>query len=188
MFKTKIGKFLLLTIAMFCVFSVSVFSQAAIKTENGYLFINNGKEKSFTVEVTGKNVKTVKNENPTFSIDDRILQLLTVANKNFTDKQLGEDELLEAHKVWESDYLATEVFKKKLTVEAEKVTVNDRKTLFWIIKRPAYTEEFDRDVYMTTIIGNSVFGLSSPIEPETKKADMQKIDLMRNKFVVIATA
>jgi hypothetical protein len=139
MFKTKIGKFLLLTIAMFCVFSVSVFSQAAIKTENGYLFINNGKEKSFTVEVTGKNVKTVKNENPTFSIDDRILQLLTVANKNFTDKQLGDDELLEAHKVWESDYLATEVFKKKLTVEAEKVTVNDRKTLFWIIKRPAYT-------------------------------------------------
>jgi hypothetical protein len=182
MFEIKFGKFFVLLLFIIGLNAATVFSQAAIKTENGYLFIKNGKDKSFTIEITGKEVTSVKSPNPTFLVDGRIVQILSVPLTNFTNKKMSDEELLEAHKIWETDYLGDEVFKKKLTVETEKVSNADRKLLFWYFTRPNVIKQYDRDVYMTTIIGNSLLGVSSPIEPAVKIADVQKLflDIMKS--------
>jgi hypothetical protein len=182
MFEIKFGKFFVLLLFIIGLNTITTFSQAAIKTENGYLFIKNGKDKSFTIEITGKEVTSVKSPNPTFLVDGRIVQILSVPLTNFTNKKMSDEELLEAHKIWETDYLGDEVFKKKLTVETEKVSNADRKLLFWYFTRPNVIKQYDRDVYMTTIIGNSLLGVSSPIEPAVKIADVQKLflDIMKS--------
>jgi hypothetical protein len=175
MFRVKFGKFLLLTVVVLGLSAITTFSQAAIKTENGYLFIKNGKDKSFTIEVTGKEVKPVKSRNPTFSVDGTIVQILSLPLTNFTDKKMNDEELLEAHKIWEIDYLGDKIFKQKLKPETVKVSLGDRKLLFWYFVRPNEIKQYNRDMYMTTVIGNSLLGISSPVEPEVGSSDTQKM-------------
>lgn len=154
--------------------NICAYSQAAIKTANGYLFVQNRAGKSFTVEITGKDVKPVESQNSTFEVDGRIVQLVTVPFAQFTDKKLAEGDALAEHQKWEINYLSDSVFKQKLTFESEKISVSDRSCLFWGIKRPIYNDIFDRDYFITTVIGDVVFGLSSPIEATVKTADLKK--------------
>lgn len=174
--KTKryISSFITLVSLVFFL-QVSAFSQAAIKTEEGFLFIQNRPGKSFTVEITGKSVKPVESQsNPTFEVDGRIVQLVTVPLEQFTDQKLNAVEALAAHQKWEINYLSEAVFKQKLAFESEKISVGEQICLFWNIKRPIYNDEFDRDFFLTTVIGDLIFGISSPVEASIKTDDLKK--------------
>jgi hypothetical protein len=170
-------------IASLLVFATAAFSQAAIKTKNGFLFVNNDSDKSFTLEISGKEVKTLESEQPMFSVDGRLLQILVVPKTDFVknDAKMSDEQLLEAHKTWESDYLTQEIFETKLSVESENVVFGDRKALFWGFVRPKHNEYYKNDYFLTTIIGSNLLALGSPIEGKQTKADAQKFltDLMK---------
>ena len=151
--------------------ALTAFSQAAIKTGDGFLFIKNDVKKSFIIEIKGKEVKTLESANPMFLVDGKILQIIMVPLTNFAPKNINKTdmELLEMHKNWESGYLSDEVFKRKLTVESEKFSVGDRKALFWGFIRPSFNQEVDGDYFLTTIIGDNLIGIGSSISPKDKK-------------------
>jgi hypothetical protein len=154
---------------------VSAFAQAAIKTDKGYLFVYNDKSKSFTLDIVGKEIKTLESSQPMFAIDGRVLQILIVPVANFAEgKTLGEAELLETHRIWETDYLGQEMYKKKLTVESQSLNLGERKSLFWGFTRPSMNQEFDRDYFLTMIVGDYLLALGSPLTPKDSKTDAQK--------------
>lgn len=169
-------------------FTLNAFSQALIKTDEGVLFINNDAEKSFTFEITGKEVKPLESQQPMFSVDGKLLQILIVSISNFADskKKQTDEELLEAHKIWESDYLATELYKKKLTLETEKIASDGRQLLFWGFTRPSYNEQFSRDYFLTTIIGKYLVGFGSPISESENKTDTKSFLLKIAKTLKVS--
>ncbi len=180
MFEIKLGKYSVFAVLTIALFAVTSFSQAGIKTPTGYLFIKNGKDKSYTMEINGNNITALKSPTPAFSIAGKIFQILSVPISNFTDKKMTDIELLEKHKIWESDYLS-ERFKEKLTIDSEKLTFGERKALFWGFTRPTLNQQYDRDYYMSTVIGSSLLVLSSPIKIGENKADYQTFlsDMMK---------
>lgn len=154
----------------------TVFPQsAAIKTDKGILFVHNGEKKSFTVEIVGKKVKTVRNPNPLFTVDGNSLRILNLPFTNFTYNPEGKthEELLELHKIWESDYLSKEFFKAKLTIETRKMNFGKTKAIFWNFKRPSVNQEFDADYFLTTIIGDHLIGFVLASGTKMKKAQAQ---------------
>lgn len=173
----KKNKLILISAIVLMLFSVlSVFPQSsAIKTDKGFLFIHNGDKKSFTIEIVGKEIKPLQSETPMFTVDGNVLQILTVPITNFTNNSKGktDEELLEMHKVWESDYLGNEAYKTKLTLETQKMTFGQTKALFWGFKRPSMNQQFDGDYFLTTIIGNDLIGIGSSTDAKVKKAEIQ---------------
>lgn len=178
----NIGKILILPLLIFSFYFSSnaqeenVMGKYAIKTKDGFLFGNNTEEKSFTVEIKGKTVKQINGENPTFNVDGKIVQILIVGVEKFVPygKKLNEDETLEQHKTWEVDYLSGE-YGLKLKTESEKVNLNNRKTLFWGFSRPKFNDTFDRDFFLTTLVGNDLVGFSVAAEPSDEKSQIKKL-------------
>lgn len=181
--KTKLLPVLLILLAS----AINSFAQAVIKLEDGFLFINNEKDKSFTLEIKGKDVKALESSVPMFMVDGKILQILIVPKGNFltNDKRISGDALLEAHKLWETEYLGTEVYKTKLTLESDKLSFGERKALFWGFTHPNSNQQFDRDYFLTTSMNSYLLGLSSPATPKQSKADTEKFlsDLMKTLVV-----
>ncbi len=151
-----------IVIAFLSVISIAA-QRYSIRTPNGYLFIQNDKESSFSCELTGKSVEPVTTaENPAFMVDGSLIQILLVQADSFDPTGKVEiSKLLETHRDWELDYLSS-VFGTKLVAETDKQTVGGRPVMSWSFKRTKYVTEYDRDTYLTTLLGRDVLGLSSP--------------------------
>jgi hypothetical protein len=137
----------------------------SIRTADGYLFIQNGQDLSFTCEVKGKKIEPLTTGgNPAFMADGILIQILWVQAKNFEPTgKVESSKLLEVHRDWELDYLKG-VFEMTLTPETEKLVIEGRPNLFWSFKRPNHTQEYDRDAFITTLIGRDIFGINSPVK------------------------
>ena len=179
----NIGKILILPLLIFtfCFSSNAqdkkeVMGKYSIKTKDGYLFGNNTDQKSFTVEIKGKSVKPVNSPNPTFNVDGKIVQILIVGVDKFVtdEKKLNEDDILERHNIWEVNYLSEE-YGEKIKAESEKISLNNRKALFWGFFRPKFKDSFDRDFFLTTLVGNDLVGLSVAAEPSDEKSQIKKL-------------
>ena len=154
----------------------TIYGRSSIKTVYGYLFISNTTEKSYTLEIRGKEIEVIKEgNNPTFIVDGKLLQLVQAETKAFVsgDEKLKAEEILEKHKLWESEYLSG-AFGKKLELKTEKVSVKDFKTLFWGYQRPVANTEYDRDYLLTTVVGNNVLALTVSLYVGDKLSDYQK--------------
>lgn len=150
----------------------------SIYTGESFLFIRNGEGKSFLMEIKGNPIKALKaGENPAFDLGGRLVQVVSVPLSNFTarGKDMTEEKILDLHQLWEGAYLKNEVFQEELKFESEKATIGERKVLYWSFTRPKYKTEFDRDYFLTTVIGDHVVGLSSPIKTGASLADHKKI-------------
>ena len=153
-----------------------IYGRLSIKTDYGYLFISNTTEKSYTFEIRGKDIEEIKGgSHPTFVVDEKLLQIIQVDKKAFVsgNEKLTEEEILEKHKVWESDYLSGE-FGKKLDLKIEKVIVKDFKTMFWGFQRPIANTEYDRDYLLTKVVGNNILALNVSLYVGDKLSDYQK--------------
>lgn len=180
----RMAKVPALAALVFLALSISIHAQrpvigrATIKTAEGNLFIQNGHVKSFTLEFNGTEViaKTIGG-NPAFEIDGKLVQVIIVENRSFLDgiKVVDEQKILEIHRDWESDYLQKESYKIKFNVESEKVLVGERKTLFWGFVRPDADKAYDRDYFMTMVIGAGLVGLTSPIKRGEATADYKNL-------------
>lgn len=158
----NVGLAILLFIAAF---GASASAQRfSIRTTDGYLFIQNGQDLSFTCEIKGKTIKPIQTgENPAFMIDDILVQILLVQAKNFEPTGKVEiSKLLDVHRDWEIDYLKG-IFETTLVPETEKLMIEGRPNLFWNFKRPKHAQEYDRDAFITTLIGRDIFGINSPV-------------------------
>jgi hypothetical protein len=173
----KLNRTIALILAFLAVFTMAAalnaqtkdpISAVLIKAADGYLYIYNTKIKSFMLEIKGKDVTTPKNDAgvPMLFVNGKVVQMIVTETTNFVPagKTPGEDEILELHKKWESDFLGGE-YKSKLQVESEKLSLGDRKTLFWGFKRPGLNETFDRDYFLTTTFGMTLLAVGSPIKP-----------------------
>lgn len=161
---TKLSERLLFFFAISLSLSGSMLAQQfSIKTADGYLFIQNGKENSFSCEIKGKDiVPSTAADNPSFKIGDLLIQILTVpANQYEPTGKVEASKLLEKHRDWEIDYL-NGVFGSKLVFEGSTMSVNGRAALSWSFKRTKFLDEFDRDIFLTTLIGRDIFGMNCP--------------------------
>lgn len=171
--------FFALSLSLLCLPSqAQTLGSAAIKTTYGFLYVYNGKDKSFTLEIRGKTITTeTAGENPAFVVDGNSLQMLAVANENFLEggRETDEDKMLALHQKWESEYLMKEMYHRTFEVDSESLTVGGRKMRFWGFKRPGFNDNFDRDYQLTTIVGSNLVGLSSALRPNETVADRKKL-------------
>ncbi len=156
----------LLAISLAFLFTVAAAAQQfSIKTDYGFLFVQNDPVRSYTIEIRGKSVKAeTSSENPAFTIDGMLVQIVFADTKDFGTpvKGLSDEKILDIHRKWETDYLSGP-FEAQLKVTSEFKTVGGRSTNLWSFTRPKYNEEFDRDCFMTAVVGSHVMGLSSPV-------------------------
>ena len=164
-------------------FSLNIFAQEAVgdfvlKTKDGFLLVQNFEKISFTVEFKGEKIEALSSDHPNFVIDGKLIQVINVPLENFwkpkeaLKAEPSTEQLLEAHKTWESDYLG-EALKTKLSVTSEIFeTSSKRKVMFWTFPMPKTVETpFSHQLFLTTIIGKEVWGINtSPETAETQKS------------------
>ncbi|MBX7054984.1 MAG: hypothetical protein K1X36_08525 [Pyrinomonadaceae bacterium] len=161
---------LLLTFLTLLFAAGALAQQFSIKTDYGYLFVQNDPVRSFTVEIRGKSVKAeTESENPAFTIDGILVQIVFADTKDFGApiKGLPDDRILDIHRKWETDYLSGP-FEAQLKVTSAFKTIAGRSANIWSFTRPKFNEEFDRDCFVTVVVGTHVMGLSSPITKSEK--------------------
>jgi len=154
----------------------TTYGKLSIKTAYGYLFISNSSEKSFTLEIRGKEIEVItEGNNRMFYVDEKLLNIVQADTKAFVsaNEKLTEVQILEKHKVWESEF-RSQAFKTKLVLKPEPVTVKDFKTMFWGYARPLANEEYDRDYLLTKVVGKEVLALNTSIYIGEKLSDYQK--------------
>lgn len=147
----------------------------SIYTGDGFLFVRNANGKSFSMEIKGATKALKGGPNPAFDLGGKTLQVAIVPFSNFTARVTEGTDVLDLHKTWESSYLKTEIFQEELKIESEKITLGDRKALFWGFKRPKYLVEYDRDYFLATAVGEQIISISSPIKPAESVADYKKL-------------
>jgi hypothetical protein len=168
-------------VLFFAFFSLNIFAQEGfgdfvLKTKDGFLLVQNRQKTSFTVDFKGEKIEQVTSDHPNFFIDDKLIQVINVPIANFWKPPAASKieptsaQLLEAHKIWESDYLG-EALKTKLSVTSENFElVSKRKVMFWSFPMPKTVESpFSHQLFITTVIGGEeIWGINS--SPETAEA------------------
>jgi hypothetical protein len=116
------------------------------------------------LELKGQKIAPAGAGNPVFNIDGKLVQIVTAEIGNFVSaaEKPADSIILEKHKVWESDYLNEQY--GKLQVESEPLSVGNAATLFWGFKRTKANETYDRDYFLTRVVGKNVLVLSSPLK------------------------
>jgi hypothetical protein len=139
----------------------------SIKTKDGFIFVNNDRDQSFYIEFAGKDVRPATgSEVPMFTVDKILIQIMTVPVENFVPpgKKLDDLQTLAAHRIWESDYLSTEIYDQTLKIEAEELKIGERHGLFWGFTRPKLNDTFKHDYFLTTVFSKTLVGVGSPVE------------------------
>jgi hypothetical protein len=139
-----------------------------IKTESGYLVVHNREKDSYSLEFKGEALKPLKSDHPVFVIDGKLVQVVSVPHKNYwkpkadAKNEPTTDELLESHKVWETDYLGSEL-NAKLSPTSEIFDIErKRKVMYWSFPMPAkLNSDFSHQVFLTTLIGKDILGLNA---------------------------
>lgn len=133
------------TLALF--FSASVFAaeadyaNGAIKTQNGFLLVLNKNKHSFTLEITGHEVRSTSLEDMYFAVDKQFLQV-TISSIDDLCKELkispkADTELLEAHRDWEAAYFSQGFGSKVVTRSQAETLANGWPALFYEFDIPA---------------------------------------------------
>ncbi|MBS1796250.1 MAG: hypothetical protein JSS81_20520 [Acidobacteria bacterium] len=141
-----------------------------IRTDTGALIIKNSPKLSFTLEFRGQEIKTLKSDHPVFRVDGRLVQVVNVDFENYWQPAAGakteptEQELLEAHRKWESDYIGGEL-NSRLSLTSENLEiVGKKKALFWSFPMPKdLGSDYSHTLFLTTLIGKNILGLNASV-------------------------
>lgn len=173
---------------------LSAYSQEApsgggmIKTDDGFLLVTNRNPTSFTLEFKGDSIRSMEADHPVFVIDEKLWQVVDV---NFGDfrtaesksKKLTDEENLELHKKWESDYIAASL-KTKLSVSKSEVIEisNKRKAMIWSFEMPKeISSDFSHQIFITTVVGDRVVMINASVDVGKSLADSRNglIEIMK---------
>jgi hypothetical protein len=155
----------------------------AIQTEQGYRVVSDGPGNALTLEIVG-DVKQQHIEGAPlfFNVNKQVLQVLAPQVKDFLpprqSRKMDDRAILAAHRDYESKYLE-EVNHTKLNVESSWKTLdNGRDALIWTFKMsPQGTQNVIEQVYLTTLAGDRVLILVTPLTAESEKDDAIQLQL-----------
>lgn len=179
---------LFLAIGFFSAYAQEDVSDGGIiKTRDGFLVIGNRKPSSFSLEFKGNSIKPIESDHPVFVIDGKLWQVVDVSldelktSENKT-KKLSDEENLELHKKWESDYIGN-TLNKKLSVSSETIEIQEkRKAMIWSFEMPKELKsDFSHQVFITTVVGNRILAINSSVDVGKDLADYKKslIEIMK---------
>jgi len=130
---------------------------AAIKLDDGILFILNRPGLHFTLTVKGKEIKPVDDsEHIFFIVDGRALQIQVAGISEFAsdakEKKLSERTILAAHRDWESKFLEG-LLNSKLKVQNFNAKLsNGGEALLWQFDMPeAMNSQAKTQLYLTVV-------------------------------------
>lgn len=140
-------------------------STTLLKTDAGILWVHNGGQTNFTIEIKGNDIQPLQ-EFPFISVDKRPMQVHVLAIDEFyqakPQSQANSSAILQAHQNWEAEH-HSKLLSTKLKVEAEALLVNGREALFWSYQMPAaHQSDFQAQLFLTIVIGNDLLLLNTP--------------------------
>jgi hypothetical protein len=143
-------------------------SSGLIKTAEGFLVVWNEPGNYYTIELKAKEIQAL--QNPLwFKLDGKFFQMLAAGKREFLkDEKTADDKaVLIAHEKWESDYLMGLIGRKFDVKSSWTKLANGHDALMWSYDMPKIDERQTvlRQLYLTTIKGDHVFGLNVPVEP-----------------------
>ena len=140
---------------------------AAIKTDDGILFISNRPESSFMVRIKGKEITPLNDpDHIFFNVDGKVLQIQTALISEFApdanEKKFDDKSILDAHRDWETKYLEG-VMKSKLKVQLFKAKLRDGgEAALWQFDMPAQlSADARKQIYVTVVTKPFVLLLNS---------------------------
>lgn len=147
-----------------------------LKSANGFLLVHQDKGVYFTIDFSGKALKSTSSERVMFDIDETVYQVNTAPKTDFLSQEdkLSDEMVLQKHMDWEGKYLS-DMFKTKLSTYSEKKTIgNNRAALLWCFAMPReYSNEVKHQCMLTTVVGDHVLILNAPVkETEIKNSKM----------------
>jgi len=139
---------------------------AAIKIDEGLLFVWNVKEAHFTMAIKGKDIKPLNDpDHIFFRVDGMVFQLQMAAIGEFArdaaEKKLDDRAILAAHRDWEVKFLE-DLLKSKLNVRTFNVKLsNGADASLWQFDMPATANsEASKQIYLTSVNKNYVLLLN----------------------------
>lgn len=141
------------------------------RTKSGYLVAYNRPTTSVAIEFKGEKLEPMDSDHPKFMLDGKRLQIVVATNKEFwnaTDnskKPVKDEDLLEAHKVWEGGYL-NESAGSKVSIVSEFLDLTPtKKMMSWTFTVPASAGAPVSDyIFLTTALGSDVLALNVATE------------------------
>ncbi|MBS1796249.1 MAG: hypothetical protein JSS81_20515 [Acidobacteria bacterium] len=159
---------IILAVGGLAVFGQENATSGVIGTDDGYLLAYNGLKTSFHIEFKGRDFEKKDSNHPAFWIDGKLIQVIPVTRGDFWKPQPDAkteptaEELLEAHRKWESDYIGGQLG-IKLAVTSEYLEIGpQRKALFWSFPIPKdLGAPVSHQLFLTTTLGKDVLVLSA---------------------------
>ncbi len=153
---------------------------AALKTDEGVLFVWNDRGLYFSLSVRGKEITPLNDpEHIFFNVDGRVLQIQLAAINNFApdvkEKKLDDKAILAAHRDWEAKYLE-DFLHSKLAVRTFNAKLsNSNDALIWQFDMPpAMNTEAQKQLYLTLVAKDFVLMLNSEATEAISDTDGRK--------------
>ena len=175
-----------LVLALCIVFLTSGTSAAgqegvnAIFMGSGYLLVCNWPGLYFSLEVKGKKVKPLpQTEHVFFEVDGIVLQVQGAAISDFVkdikDKRPSDQEILAAHRDWESDYVGSALGKKLKVESSPQKLPNGTEALLWKFAMPdGFNCQAKTQMYLAIVSKDHVLLLNGVVDKTMEDADVQK--------------
>ncbi|HWP52438.1 MAG TPA: hypothetical protein VNK07_00090 [Candidatus Binatia bacterium] len=143
-------------------------SGGILKTEKGILIVWNEPNNNYTIEVKGNDIRPFADSPLIFYVDKKILQIKTVAKKEFVNNLetagLDDKSILIAHRDWEVKYLSS-LFKQSLKIDSawQKLT-NGVDALLWNFEMPSNgNSQAKKQVFLVISKGDYILLLNSAV-------------------------
>ena len=183
----KLAAILICAMLLFPVAPIEARSQpqeperAAVKTVDGFLFIWNRPDLSFTISIKGKEVKPLEaGENIFFTVEGKVLQIQSLPISNFAPDarkdKLSDDAILGAHRDWEVGFIENELMKKKISVKtsSEKLP-NGTQAMIWQYDLPEGFQNPDAktQMYLTVVAKDYVILVNGVVNAEFSESTVK---------------
>lgn len=163
------------TIAVTAFLFAAVLAQSTngitlINTGEGILWVDNGGTNNFTLEIKGKDIGYKRDANMV-KAGEVVFQIHRVSLNELyptpTKTRPSDEEILQAHQLWEVKYIK-ETVQKKITLRTESLNEKiKRGGLLWAYSMvPRAADEIYEQVFLTTVNNDGVIVLSGPVFKE----------------------
>jgi len=157
-------------------------SRAAVRTEDGLLFIWNRRDLNFTLLIKGQDIRPMNDPNNIFlTVDGRVLQIQSLPISNFAadarKNKLDDKAILAAHRDWETKFLEDELLHSKVAIQSssEKLT-SGTEALVWQYDLPEKFKNPDAktQMYLGIVAKDYIILLNGVVSASSSEAEVRK--------------
>lgn len=164
------------------------YRSGSIRVDNGFIQVFNEQESFFMVEIKGNDVSPRRNNDITYAVDGKLLQLFNTAVVNFYAEAPGsiaETELLQKFVDFESAYIR-EMTKAEIEVQSElRKTKEGKDYIYWQFVSPSSKDKeqkprtVQQEHYVSMVCGQRILSLYSVV---TNSDEPQEIQLLLKRL------